>query len=407
MQNTHEEGVTIGEVCRMTIRHIWAVLLSSVAFAAALTLLFAFVVNPLGRQYSMSFYFSYPGSETLKYPDGSSFSYREFVSLEALSTAKASDERFGSIDVEKMIREDDISVTAEFVTVDDVYRQTGNYTLVVEGKYFSSRETAQAFIRAVAQTAVDNVQQKAGSIGYTIDENVFGEASFEDKIALLREESETILSTYDEWISEYRAGYSVGGKALSSYRAEAAVACGSSVLDSLQDELETCGYVPLDEMDARITELQREKMLNEEKIEALREMLDGLSSSSDPAETVQAMIAALTVRNVQIESEVDSLNEANIVAFDARINAQYDRLQTAAKTLKAVSVALYEQETAVHFSTYRAVVSGDISLPVVAVGAFIVGFIIAVIVACSVEIKRTRKQEAEALETPEAHEKGE
>ena len=50
MQNTHEEGVTIGEVCRMTIRHIWAVLLSSVAFAAALTLLFAFVVNPLGRQ---------------------------------------------------------------------------------------------------------------------------------------------------------------------------------------------------------------------------------------------------------------------------------------------------------------------------------------------------------------------
>ena len=388
----HEEGVTIGEVCRMTFKHIWAVLISSVLFAAALTLLFVFVVNPLDTQYSMSFYLTFPGSETLKYPDGSAFSYREFVSYDALARAKASDERFGSVDVDGMIREDDISVTAEFTAPDGIYLQTGNYTIVVEGKYFSSRETAQAFIRAVAQTAVDSVKQKAESISYTIDEDVFSVASFEDKLALLREAGENILSVYDEWIDDYRAGYSVGGKALSTYRAEAAVACSSSTLDALEEELETRGYVPLDELDARISDLQREQRLNEEKIQTLREML---ASSSIPDNAVQEMIAELMVRNVEIENEMDSLTEENITAFEARIDTLYERVQSAAETVKAVSVALYEQESAVHFSTNRAVVSGGVSPVIVAVGGFIVAFLIAVIVACSAEMKRSRRQAEE------------
>lgn len=212
MERKYQEGVTVGELCRMIGRHLWAVILASIVFAAAFTLLFAFVINPLGREYSMQFYLTYPASDTLKYPDGSAFSYREFTSYEALAAAKASDERFGSIDIDKMVKEDDVSVTAEFVTTADGYTQTGNYTIAVQGKYFSSRETAQAFIRALAQTAVDNVKEKAASIGYSIDADVFTEASFEDRLSLLSEERDSILAAYDEWIAEYRAGYSVGGQ---------------------------------------------------------------------------------------------------------------------------------------------------------------------------------------------------
>ena len=258
MERKYQEGVTVGELCRMIGRHLWAVILASIVFAAAFTLLFAFVINPLGREYSMQFYLTYPASDTLKYPDGSAFSYREFTSYEALAAAKASDERFGSIDIDKMVKEDDVSVTAEFVTTADGYTQTGNYTIAVQGKYFSSRETAQAFIRALAQTAVDNVKEKAASIGYSIDADVFAEASFEDRLSLLSEERDSILAAYDEWIAEYRAGYSVGGKTLSAYRAEAAVACGESVIESLRNELTTRGYVSLDEMEGRIAELKRE-----------------------------------------------------------------------------------------------------------------------------------------------------
>lgn len=389
MERKYQEGVTVGELCRMIGRHLWAVILASIVFAAAFTLLFAFVINPLGREYSMQFYLTYPASDTLKYPDGSAFSYREFTSYEALAAAKASDERFGSIDIDKMVKEDDVSVTAEFVTTADGYTQTGNYTIAVQGKYFSSRETAQAFIRALAQTAVDNVKEKAASIGYSIDADVFTEASFEDRLSLLSEERDSILAAYDEWIAEYRAGYSVGGKTLSAYRAEAAVACGESVIESLRNELTTRGYVSLDEMEGRIAELKREQVLNEEKIEALRETIGSMSATVGSDSAIAEMIAELVVRNVQIESEIASLTEANITAFDARVNAQYERLQACAETVQAVSVALYEQETAVHFATYRAVISGDTNLAVAAVAGLILGFIIVSIIVCSREYKRS------------------
>ena len=258
MERQYEEGLTAGELGRMIVKRLWIVILAAIAVAALLTAAFAFVINPLGRDYSMEFYLTYPGSDTLKYPDGSSFSYRELISPEALASVKASDERFGSIDTVAMVEKDDISITAEYAAVGGEYMLTGNYTIAVAGKYFSSRDTAQAFIRGIARQAVENVMEKASAIDYSIDEGVFSEASFEDKLSLLEGERESILTAYDEWIEEYRASYSVGGKSLSAYRAEAAVSCGAGELRSLREELESCGYVSLEEMDVRLEELERE-----------------------------------------------------------------------------------------------------------------------------------------------------
>ena len=402
MRPVREEGVTIGEVFRMVFKHIWAVLIASVLFAAVLTIFIGFVVNPINREYSMEFYFSYPASGTFKYPDGSDFSYYEFISYESLNSAKASDERFGSIDIDTMLREDDISVTPVYEETEEGERRTGNYIIAVDGEYFSSRETAQAFIRAITQVALDGVLEKTQSIGYSIDEEVFQDATFEDRLTLLREGRESILGAYDGWISEYRAGYAVGGKTLSAYRAEAAVACGDSILNSLQEELELRGYVTLEERDVTIAKLQRERVINEDKIAALRELLESLPTT-EPDNDVQKMIADLEVRNIQIDSEIASLTDENIASFDARVNEQYQQLQKAAENVNAVAVALYEQESTVYFSSYRAAVTGDISLIIVAVGGFIVAFFIAAVVVCSVETKRARKREhLEAAGTPEA-----
>ena len=373
MEKQYEEGVSIGELCRMIGKHIWKVLLASAACAVVLTLLFAFVVNPLSREYSMEFYLSYPGSDTLKYPDGSSFSYRELIAYDALSSARNSDESLSSVDIDKMVKEDDIGVTAEFVTVNERYVQTGDYTITVQGKYFSSRETAQLFIRKLAETAVDSVIGKASGVAYTIDTEVFSQATFSEKLTLL---------------AEYRSGYQAGGKTLSQYRAEAAVACGESELATLQNELEMRGYVPLDEMEGRIAELKLEQVLNEEKIAALRETLDSMTTGIGSDSAIAEMIAELVVRNVQIESEIAALTEENISAFEGKVQKLYSAMQSAAETLRSVSVALCEQETNVHFITNRAAVSGEISLAVIAVGGFLLGFLVAGIVVCRMGLKR-------------------
>ena len=391
MQAVREEGVTIGEVCRMVLKHIWAVLISSVLFAVVLTLGVGLLINPLSREYSMEFYFSYPASDTFKYPDGSDFSYYEFISYDALSAAKASDEQFGSVDIDGMLREDDISVTPVYEETENGDRSTGNYTIAVSAKYFPSRETAQDFIHAIAQVAIEGVVEKAQSIGYSIDEEIFAGATFEERLALLRDGRASILEAYDVWIAQYRTGYAVGGKTLSAYRAEAAVTCGDSILNSLQEELDQRGYVTLEQLEIQTNKLMRERVLNEQKIAALRELLESLPTT-EPDNDVQKMIADLEVRNIQIDSELESLNESDIANFSARVQEQYERLQDAAENVQAVAIALYEQESTVYFSSYSAEVSGGIGLPIAAVGGFIVAFLIAAIVVCSVENKRAKER---------------
>ena len=404
MEQKQAEGVSVNELWGMLVKHIWAALLAAVLFAAALILLFAFVVNPLGRSYSMEFYLTYPGSDLLKYPDGSSFSYRELISLEALASVKASDERFGSVDTVKMVQEDGISITAAYVDAEGEYKLTGSYTVVIAGKYFSSRDTAQAFIRGIAERAVSDILEKAASIDFSIDDEVFAEASFDDKIVLLEEQRGSILASYDEWMEEYRASYSVGGKTLSAYRAEAAVSCASSTLRSLREELQSCGYVSLEEMNVRLEELEREYSLNEDKIAALRETLDSLpegSGSGTSADgSVAQMIAELVVRNVQIKNEMSALNENDITAFEGKMQKMYSSMQTAAENLRSVTVALYEQEATVHFMTYRAVVSGDTSLALVAVAGLVLGFLIAAIVVCRIEYGKEKRAAAQNADTP-------
>ena len=403
MEQKQAEGVSVNELWGMLVKHIWAVLLAAVLFAAALILLFAFVVNPLGRSYSMEFYLTYPGSDLLKYPDGSSFSYRELISLEALASVKASDERFGSVDTVKMVQEDGISITAAYLDAEGEYKLTGSYTVVIAGKYFSSRDTAQAFIRGIAERAVSDILEKAASIDFSIDDEVFAEASFDDKIVLLEEQRGSILASYDEWMEEYRASYSVGGKTLSAYRAEAAVSCASSTLRSLREELQSCGYVSLEEMNVRLEELEREYSLNEDKIAALRETLDSLpegSGSGTSADgSVAQMIAELVVRNVQIKNEMSALNENDITAFEGKMQKMYSSMQTAAENLRSVTVALYEQEATVHFMTYRAVVSGDTSLALVAVAGLVLGFLIAAIVVCRIEYGKEKRAAAQSTDT--------
>ena len=105
------------------------------------------------------------------------------------------------------------------------------------------------------------------------------------------------------------------------------------------------------------------------------------------------MIAELVVRNVQIKNEMSALNETDITAFEGKVQKMYASMQTAAENLKSVTVALYEREATVHFATYRAVISGGISLAVVAAAGFILGFLIASVVVCRVEYGRQKKRE--------------
>lgn len=438
-----ENGITFGEICRLIGKKIWLVLAIAAGVTVLAVVLFALVFNPLTTYYSMSFELVYPTSSTQQYPDGTPFSYRNIISLSTLEAAKAKEDRLAEIDVATMIREDHISVSAVTEGDADADSATVTYTLNVKGSYFRDEDTAQLFIRCVADATVDDIMERAAALSYGISSETFNGNNFEARLDLLAEEYATLLEAYDTWISTYSAGYRVtvngSHRSLSDYSAEVYGLYVEGVRSALASECENGGYgllygdedeiVVQEAINERVAQLQREYALNESIIADLKAQRDGLSGSGattstlsartlsaqtdtqdntiviSPDPTLEQRIAYYTERNAiianQLGNRVDSRyeNEGTLTAdgaraFAVKLNGYFTSLNAAAEMLKNVTTAIYEQNTFAEFISQNADSSGDTNIVLVAVAAFVLAFIVAAIVVCASEYSRQRKQTA-------------
>ncbi len=412
--HTQDEGITLGEICHIVGKKILYVLGIAVLVTVIAVLLLVFCLNPLTAKYSLEFSITYPSSDTLKYPDGTPFYYRELISYSVLEKAKETDSRFSKIDVDKMISEDDISIVAETQTENGVTQYTGYYTITVKGSYFSGKTVAADFIRAIADVPVNRAKTIASELDFRLDYEIFEGASYSDRLTLLDAQKKELLAQLDDLITLYSENYTVEGKTLKNYRAKIAVLYSDNdggFRSRLQEELDLSGYVPVDYAEARIAELKNELALNEKTIAALKESLMDISSqttnltravnSASSADAVNQsesssqivieqeeadlsqMLAQLVERNMQIEYQIEMLsNQENITAFEARLNAEYEKLADAAEMTNAVVNAVYGQESSANFTTSKAVKDGGVNVVLGGIGIFILVFAIACIVVC-------------------------
>lgn len=402
-ERQQETGVTFGEILRAIKRKAWVVLIVTLALAAAFLLTVGLWYNPQHSTYLLTFTLSYPNSETQKYPDGTPFYYQDLTSAEMLGAAKASDERFARIDVDKLCASDDISISVEEAA------SAGKFTLAVKSTYFSGRAEATSFLKALAQRPAALAVEKAKMLSYRFDETAFTNADFEDRLELLAQQKRGILSQYEEWIELYRGSYTVAGKTLFNHSAEAAVLFGDVLQESLGRELETNGYVSLALLEEKRDSLAAEKEENERKIAALKEALGAVpmaviaasEKEDQPVTSVQQTmgisetLAALIVRNAEIDSQIAALTEENIRSFESRLTEVFNRLQDGAEKLRSVGISLYEQESRVDFGTSLAVEEGGMSLIPVAIGGLIVGLFLSCLIVCLVELPKQRRHKEE------------
>jgi len=442
-ERNNEEGVTPADLCHMIGKKIWYILGISALLCIIALLLTQFALNPVLTTYSLEFSITYPQDEDGKYPDGTPFSYMDLVSRAYLEEAKATDARFADLDLEKMITEDDIFIVAEQLD-DEQQTLTGKYTLTVNGKYFSGRAEATDFIRAVINVPVTKIKAMASEVDCTLDESVFDAASFADCFSLLTEQKEELLSQYDEWISLYRENYTVLEKTLKNYRAEISVLFGKTTMTKLKEEMELCGYnafTPADLTDEthlnnliekRRAELTDERNVNDKKIAALKEALALIRSEGSSIatvtsytttaatgtdekkadatvttvditseETLSQALAKLLLRNENIDYQLEMLTKENITAFKEKLRQEFTSLNQAAQAIKTVSSALYTQETKVTYTSSKANTAGDIDLPVMGVGSFLLVFLIGCTVVCVAAYPKYRRtQEEGAKEEP-------
>ncbi len=431
-QENLQEGMTFSEIWRMMLRRIWYILGAAVLATVIAVLVVCFAVNPGERSYSMEFNLSFPTGAEFSYPDGEPFYFTDMVEKTSLDEVKKGS-RLNDIDTDRMIRRGDIGITAETVTQNGETRYTGRYTVSAKSSYFSGADQAETFFRAIAQVTVDRMHAEAGNVDYTVSEETFRSAPFEERLNLLAQERETLLNKYDEWIKTYDAAYKlkVGEteKPLKEFRAAVTALFGESAQNALENELKSGGYYYTADLDAYKAALKAEYARNKTEIEELRntgasaqniaytsspvlaqplaaasstqQKEDGSVIVEQPALNVSQRLAELIGRNANIlhwlgseylgesgDTVTATLTAEKNAAFAARLDEERAKLASAAEELTAVTKAIYERGMQARFDVQKVNAEGGVSAVLVGVATFIVAFLIACCVVYAVDRNR-------------------
>lgn len=429
MDEEKTEGVTMGDVFRIIKRRIWYILGATVLFTVVMVLILEFFINPILATYSMDFRLVFPAGGDDVYPDGSPFFYQEIVSREFLTDAKNSSSSFSNIDTDKMYRNGDVVIEAETLTEDGLTEYTGRYTITVEGSYFKNDDQAEDFIKALANVPLAVMRESAKEVNYASNSEMFRNAPFEERLSLLAQEKQNLLSVYDYWVNIYSETYLVrysdeSGtvvRRLKDFRDSVAVLF--SERERLESELERNGYYFYNNdpaaLEAYKNQLKLEYEQNAKEI-ALIEGTLGVNSNialASAASTIDGAgslglsqrLTELYTRNTRIDLWINAsgtvasptLTEENVNAFDAKLNEEFDKLNAEAERLTNVIGSIYSRGMAALFEKQKVTSSGDISTLVGAIGCFIGGFIIACIVTYIVETNRKKKSASDETKSEE------
>lgn len=405
---TEERGSTFADILRKIGKQFKFAAALTVLLTALLTLAIVFWYDPLVTEYSRSFFISFPGSESQKYPDGTAFYYHDLISEESLMRLKnGGDARFSSIDVGKIISEDAISIETDETMTD-------HFTVKVKGSFFQNADSVNAFLFAVANLAKQYAVEKAASVDFSLDEDIFESADYANRIELLALQRDSIVAQYDEWIAFYKESFPILGKTLANHRAEAVITFSEGLQSSLSEELTKNGYVPLDRLEERKASLQAEYDGNMRKIEELKKALPVagafvpalLAESSVTANTLDLseMLASLIARNVEIESQISELTTEKVQAFEEKLSAAFQAQQKVSVSANRVSKALYENAR-VDPITAQAKREGGLGLAPALVCAFAVSAVLSCICAYLLALRAERRSPEPPEERADAAEK--
>ena len=435
MEEEFESHINWSAVFRIIKKRLVIIVAIALVLAIVCALLTAFVLNNGKDTYSLSFDLKSP---TSGYPDGTSFNINSLVYAESLQEIKDDGgEQFSSLDITKLssggIKIIDNAVPAQ---EGETVTYTSRYTIQTTSGYFDSFEQATAFMRAVAEKYVLEVNTRLATRNYSTWESEFANATtYDAQLSALSNQYNSILSTYDGFTST-RAyadfvpatlNESANTLTISQLRTQAEGQIGDD-LSALKTGQATNGY-------SQVEALELERSENTDKIDALTAERDELvsqlvaaggadSSSVNIAATFESFnssIASLTQRNVEIAYDLNRLykslgytpsgegaattwtppsettyNQAP-ESFTKEITSIYNQIKTNTSVMEAAVKALYAEFTKVEFAQAEAQVeSGGTSVILVTIAVFVVAALAAGVIFSLAEYQKTKKMMEEA-----------
>lgn len=445
-QDREESGVSFRDIFRIIAKKIWFILGAAALATIVVVLLVRFVIDPHLVTYMMTFEVDYPNRDSLQYPDGTAFNYLDIVSRDMLEGAKASNPAFANIDIDYLLQSDALKITAEKEQIRDtggvineVY--TGKYTIEANGNGIGDSYFVAAYLRAIGNLIVERINESVVKFDYSSNLDSYQNAfTYRERIDYLSTQKSYLLNQYDKLISEHGENYEVTlesgqGRTLRSYRAEVALLMDNMTTEALNSDLKNNGYLTEAQradqslIEVTIQGLREEREENRRKIITLKKRLEELYdiySGSITGEIVpqfesfHSQISALTTRNVEINVNLvvlyasiglsydpDSYNEetgqdaptepleaprGNQIAFQNRLQAQFESLTEQTEIYRKIAIQIYEEESYVRFLTMRAESSGGVGILQAAIGTFLVVFLIGCVVVYAIFSKKNKNE---------------
>lgn len=428
-----QQGLSICEIFKVIFKRIWWVVAVTAAVTVIAVLFAALIYNKGKVAYNVSYELVYPNSGSNLYPDGTDFRLHDIVSFGTLEEIKSSDkDKFGSIDIESMAADDDISIA----TVPGSNGEGEYLKITVLAKYFKNKTQAAEYLRALVENPVNKINGMVQTAEYGSNLTAFDNAdTYEQKIAYLDEQKRYLLGMYDELIganNEYLY-YKVNDNSLRDYRLGVEKAYTEQYKQAISSDLQVNQYVYATEKykvwaNSRIAALNKEKAANNVRITALKEERDKIigdnnnSSSINTVESFNAEIIRLINANSNIDIELADINSAlaNINsedktkqnAFDAKLALVRANLAAEVETLKTVRSAFYEEKSQVLYKSNKIVADGGISILLAALIGAVVGFAVVAIIICIIDLPKYKRAkyglaaQTAAEEAPIAKEEG-
>ena len=395
----------LGELICVYVRKWFKLGLIAASIAIVAFLFISFIYNKSNTRYEANFNFSFPGSETSLYPDGTSFSFQDFASGEYISKAAASAPEFEKLDVEGMIDNHAVKVAqASRELKDGTIEYLENYTISMNSKYFESRKQAEAFAHALVEVGAERVETSSKTVYYKLYIDSFDKAdTYEDKLNFLKLQKEYLQETYESWIEDYGEQYPIDDNKLSYYAESANQSFTEKTYNSLSYELKQYRY-SLDNTDEeknncliQIEALQEELEDNGKKLQGLVEILETLNKDEIITTTdivtgktsdssYYEKIAEYVERQVDIEREIAGLEkQIDNMKMTAEANLFNEKLESVKKSLieatealeKKVAPTVYSEKSEAVWDSKGMMSNGGMSAVVIAAAAFVVVYIIA------------------------------
>lgn len=405
----------------------WKILLPiSIVFAL---LAFVFLVkfyNPGRKRIHVNFVFNFPEISTGYYPNGTTYDYSDFTSLQNLTEVIAKDNvTFNKLDAQTLFSHQAIQIKPAYLQDKEGTILEYQYQIDLKASYFNNNEQANKFVLALIENIREKIKLQSEKMYYrTYLDSYSAASSFENKLQFLGEQQDLLLERYDSWIKSYGGQYQSGAKNLSRYREDVALALTSEALTKLRNEYLQKLYVFTNSADAKY-DGQIEMDTTKDELEDLDKKIDGLVlalsklregeviKSADITTTSNESyyyetIAQLTERKVELERKIKNLekliqdadNRAESQAYASKLDSYYDKLLEQTVLLEGtVAPALYNEKT---FYALRSgfTSSGEFSPYIGAIAMFILaylgfGFLIFLMSSDTPATEKTPEKESE------------